>query len=99
MCFGVFQKCQMCGIFPYAAFAFAALYIYIRSGHSYTPLTHPRAPQTLHPCSLTPFPDIPGQFRITTDTNRHQTTPTNVLRGCVAVHVDIEWSLLESVGV
>ena len=69
---------QMCGIFPFGAFAFAALYKVwtVSSGYSYTPLTHPSPTniRTLHPCSLTPFPDISGQFKITTGTKLHQQT-------------------------
>ena len=87
-----------------------------RRKHSYTPIRRIQTSQTyIHTIVMlletfsSNLKVILGQFRTTTDTNRHQATPTSdVLRhpkrlfedvSCVAVQVDIKWHLLVSFGV
>ena len=90
----------------------AHLLHHTRPEHSKTPLyaSKPHKHTYTSPiCSQCPPPGISGQFRTTTDTNRHQTTPTDGPRHSKRLFKDawrllltlngICWSLLESFGV
>ena len=84
--FGIlmFQKCQVCIILTFKAFPIKSICFTIQGlnthkhpldaskhhKHTYTPLL----------CSQKPTPVISGQFSTTTNTNRHQATPTDVPR-------------------
>ena len=80
-----------------------------RPEHSYTPFDASKPNKHTYTSlkrSQTPLPDIYGQFMTTKVTDRHQQTsqhiprhPKRLFRGCVTVHVEVEWRLLVSVGV
>ena len=74
-------------------------YLHTRPEYSYAPLdafTPHKHTYTSPVCSQTPSSGISGHFRTTTDTNRHQTTPTDVARHPKRVFKDVWLFMLTS---
>ena len=98
----MFQNCQVCEfcrleLFQYRAFAapFKALTLLYTLRRIQPLQTFINFTQS----SQTPPPGIPGHFKTTTDTNRHQTTPADVARHRKRLFKDMWQIILTSNGV
>ena len=101
----MFQKYQVCGIFAFRSLSnIEHLLHHTRpavqcSALIYT-FTRIQTSQTyLHTIVQKPYPVISGQFRSTTDTNRRQVTPTDVLRHRKILFEDVWPFMLTSNGI
>ena len=87
--------------FAFWSFSTAERLLYhSRPQHSYTPLDTFKPYKhtyTLPKCSQTPPSGISGHFRTTTDTNRHQTTPTDVAKHPKRLFKDVWQFMLSSI--